>query len=160
MSDKTKTTVWEERVIALEAEKKKRDALLAKQDEQLSAQTAQISGLSATVDALNAAEESRTKAASLAYVAQIKTEACAAGCAIPEKDIEQVQKQFDAGNPELAKTLGGAFLDRSKALGAGPAGGPKSKTVTLGVTEAQQADYEAEMADFRRRQNIKKKQEA
>ena len=148
---------WEERVVSLELQARDRESHVSAQAATIVSQTAKIEGLTATVTALNAADEARKTAEASAYMASIKARACELGSPIDADDLAQVQAQFDSGNPDLAKVLGGAFLGKAEALGAGDTGST-IQTVTLGATDETNKQIDASLERARARAGLAPKE--
>ena len=139
---------WEDRVRALEASNQSQaDQLAALTDERLKL-LGKVEALTAALDAKAEAEAERERQEFAALVADLKTQACAAGSPIPESDLEKVSAAFANGDKSTASILADAFLSRSKALGTGSVRGDNSTTplAQTGEDPKTQADYAAETA--------------
>lgn len=158
------TPSWEERVVALEQQTSAMSAELAKKDQALADAAAAVGALkgelaaaTAALEAQRQAQAARDAAEFSAYVDGLKKDAAAAGSPIPEADLEQVRETYQAGHKELAKTLGGAFLERAKALGGGSVRGSTTQTVSLGANGGDATSREDYAAQTKARWGLKTK---
>lgn len=140
---------WEERVMQLEASATNLSEQLGATQAELSAAQAQLGAATAALEAHKQAEAARESQEFGAFLDDLKAQACEAGSPIDESDLEKVSATWNTGSKDLAKTLAGAFLDRSKALGQGSASGSTTQLVSVASTgedSKTQADYAAETA--------------
>lgn len=140
---------WEERVMQLEASHNELSAKLSDSIKEGETLKAQLGAATAALEAHKQAEAAREEQEFAAFVDDLKAQACEAGSPVPEGDVEKVRATWSAGSKDLAKTLAGAFLDRSKALGQGSASGNTTQLVSVASTgedSKTQADYAAETA--------------
>ncbi|MCW8138113.1 MAG: hypothetical protein KIT58_04340 [Planctomycetota bacterium] len=78
---------------------------------------AEVEALRAQVSRLEAAAETRREADDRAYLESLRRVSAEVQAPIPEKDLEQVAALLRAGQGALARTVGDAFLARSRAEG-------------------------------------------
>lgn len=129
-------------------------ALLAKRDDENAALKARLEAMEARLAETAKAEAERVAKANAAAVEQLKQDACAAGCAVPESDLAKVRAAFERGDSDTANTLIDAFRSRAQALGGGQVRG-ETTTVRLGAGGgADDKDDAEDMASFRARWNL------
>lgn len=152
MSDKANT--WEAEV---EARVKALEGELAKANATRAAREADVARLQATVDKHEAEAKARRDATCSAYVDDLRAHGTACGAPIAEAELEKVRAAFERGHDEVAKDLGEAYRARSSALG-GAAPRSAVKTIKLGANE--DAEHEADMAEFHKSWGTRTRQEA
>lgn len=128
-----------EKLAAAEAALADSQALLAERDAQLSAAQAQLEAAETRLAAFVEAEAQRKRAEADAYVDELADFAANLQSPIPAEDLDKVRAQFDAGNADLAKTLGEAFRSRSQAL-ASTAAQEGAREVSLGAAAGESSD--------------------
>lgn len=126
-------------------------ALLAQRDAENVALKARLEAAEATLSAVKKAEDERVAKANAEAIETLKRDACAAGAAVPEADLDKVRAAFARGDSETAGLLIDAFRTRAEALGGGQVRG-EAQFVRIGAGGgADEHDHTDDMASFRAR---------
>lgn len=154
MSDAKKDQTWEAEV---EARIKGLETDLAKAQAVNAAREADVARLQALVNRHEAAAKARRTAECEGYVSELRAFGAKVGAPIAEAELAKVAAAFERGDDETARDLGEAFRARAEALG-GEAPRSGARTIKLGAHE--DAEHEAEMAEFANRWGRGARQEA
>ena len=153
MPEETKT--WEERVIALEAQAKQKDAALAAAQADLAQRDGVITTRRASVEQLAEAEAKRVVDARENYCSSLNREIQAAGGKLLTADqVAEVRTACET-DPSIGRLLGAAYVRNAVALAGASTGTEAQKLTTSGVDADEERAYATEVVKQMRSQGVK-----